>query len=286
MAKANRILATLSLVLALYANLRYALGRAPVEKNPEDDPFYRVGFTPFTANILVLLIYWGFLHLLQLSFVAQYFFPESTSSTGRGVIGSILGAVDQAARLKVADDVGPYFTVFNLLQFAWTMLFAHGHYIWAELVVIVNFFNILALYNTQKTYGIKNFANYFLIHMPVTALPFSWLLYVIFWNGAVVVGSNSLAARIVANVFIWDFLLVPGFNLVIYRDWAIGLSSAALVLALALGQFFTRFFALQWLFAFIISGVLFLSSVAVLAGNLKNESSASTDAETAPLINN
>jgi hypothetical protein len=162
--------------------------------------------------------------------------------------------------------------------------FAHGHYILSELVLIANFVNIWGLYTSQKPWKIRNLSQIFLIHMPVAALPFSWLFFAIFWNGAVIVGSQSLAARIVANVFIWNFLLVPTFFLAIYRDWSIGLSSSALMLGLGLGQLFTKVFALQWIFAFAISGFLFLASIAVLSANLTSDNGSST--ENAPLINN
>ncbi|CCH43569.1 putative membrane protein [Wickerhamomyces ciferrii] len=258
----HKVTTTIALVLAIYGNFKYAL---------------------------VVFIYWAFLHILQISFVAQYFFPEDqpTERTGSETLGNILQG-GQPTRLQVADSVGWHFTVFNILQFVWTLLFVNGHYIWSELFAILNFFNILTLYVAHKTYSIKNLRNYTLIHFSTAALPFSWLLYIIFWNGAVVVGSNSLAARIVANVFIWDFLLVPSFALIIYRDWAIGLSSAALQLALGLGQLFTKVFALQWIFAFIIAGLLFLFSVAVLSAELKegDRTDNSTDAENAPLVNN
>jgi hypothetical protein len=273
------------LVLAIYGNLRYSLGRSPhvphdgipPEKGGDDDPFFRVGFTPFTANIIGLFAYWGLQHLLQIVFVAQYYFAGR--GLGGGALGSSLGSGLSLSKL------GAHFSIFNVLQFVWSVLFAHGHYIWAELFVIANFFNLLVLYSAQKTYKIKDLGDYIVVHLGVAAMPFSWLLYALFWNGAVVVGSNSLAARIVANVFIWDFLLVPGFALVVYRDWAVGLSSSFIVLALAFGQLFTRWFALQWIFAFVISGLLFLSSIAVWTSNLKNESSTG-NAENAPLINN
>lgn len=283
----HKVVTTLALVLAIYGNFRYALGRAPVEKNPEDDPFFRVGFTPFTGNILLILIYWGVLHLLQISFVAQYFFPEEQPGerAASSTIGNVLQG-GQPTRLQIADHVGWHFTVFNFLHFFWTLLFVNGHYIWSELFIILNFFNILTLYVAHKTYAIKPLRNYVLIHFSTAALPFAWLLHALFWNGAVVVGRNGFVARIFANIFVWDYLLVPTVLLIIYRDWAVGFSSAAVSLALALGQLFTKVFALQWIFAFIIAGLLFLFSVAVVSADLKNTKTSSTDAENAPLINN
>lgn len=285
MSNTLKISSVVTLILSGYANLRYLVGRNPIDNDPEKDPFYRVGFTPFTANLLIVLLYWGFTHLLQLGFILQFFFPEQTNpqSQSTNPMSNALGGITNASRLKTASNVGWSLNVFNGLHFVWTLLFAKGHYILAEIVLIINLFNILALYTSQAPYKLQTLSNVFLIHMPVAALPFSWLLYAIFWNGAVMVGSQSLAGRIVANVFIWNFLLVPTFFLAIYRDWSVGLSSALLMLGLGFGQLFTKVFALQWIFAFSISGFLFLASVAVLSSNLTTDKP--TDAENAPLIN-
>lgn len=281
-----KVSTVVTLILSVYANIRYLVGRNPIDDDPEKDPFFRVGFTPFTANLLVILIYWGATHILQLGFIAQFFFPEETNSQSQSSnpAANALGAITNFSRVKTATNVGWSLNIFNFLHFAWSLLFAHGHYILSELVLIANFVNILALYTSQKPWKIRNLSQIFLIHMPVAALPFSWLFFAIFWNGAVIVGSQSLAARIVANVFIWNFLLVPTFFLAIYRDWSIGLSSSALMLGLGLGQLFTKVFALQWIFAFAISGFLFLASIAVLSANLTSDTGSST--ENAPLINN
>ncbi|CDR37610.1 CYFA0S01e13256g1_1 [Cyberlindnera fabianii] len=284
-----KYLSVITLVLSLYGNIRYMAGRAGHDiGDPEKDPYFRVGFTPFTANILVVLIFWGFLHLLQISFVTQYFFAEETSQhteTSSNPVNAALGGVTSSAHAKVAEKVGVHFNLFNFLHFLWLLLFVSGHYILAELVIIVNLFNIVGLYTSHKTYKDGSIASNLLIHIPVAAFPFSWLMYALFWNGAVVFNSQSLVARIIANIFIWDFLFVPIFFLAIYRDWAFGFGSAVLLLGLGLGQLFTKVFALQWIFAFVISGVLFLSSVAVLSVSIRN-TGTSTDSENAPLIGN
>ena len=41
-------------------------------------------------------------------------------------------------------------------------------------------------------------------------MPLSWVMFALFWNGAVMFHIHKLFGRILANVFIWDFLLVPG----------------------------------------------------------------------------
>lgn len=77
------------------------------------------------------------------------------------------------------------------------------------------------------------------------------------------------------------FLFVPGFFLVVFNDWGVGLSSSALVFSLGMGQLFTKLFALQWIFAFVISGLLLVLSVIVaLTGSLSKNASS----EGAPLL--
>ena len=50
-----------------------------------------------------------------------------------------------------------------------------------------------------------------------------------FTNGAVTVNSSGLSGRIVANVFIWTFLLYGLFFLAAFQDSAMGVSLAFLV---------------------------------------------------------
>lgn len=106
----------------------------------------------------------------------------------------------------------------------------------------------------------------------------------LFVNGAVVVGSNSLAARICANVAVWAVLVYGMFFLIAFRDNAVGLELSVLSLgkihrticssltvceadihestALAIQQFRVRVVALQWVFALVITAVLLLVTLA------------------------
>lgn len=272
---AVKVATTIALILSIYGNFKYAIGRSPVEDDPEHDPFFRVGFTPFTGNYLVVAIYWALLHIHQILFISKYYYTDG----GVALTDSTSGAI---ANTNNGDKIAWHFTIFNSLQFFWVLLFSNGHYIWSEIIVAINFLQIAYFYISSSTHSYTSLVDYILVHATVTALPLSWLLYTLFWNGAVMVGSNALAARIVANVFIWNFLFVPLFYLVIYRDWAVGFSSAILTLALGLGQLFTKIFALQWIFAFVIFGSLLLSSIAVLSANLGRAGTA--DGESAPLI--
>lgn len=265
----HKVTTIVSLALSIYGNLRYLVGRSPFDS---DSPF-NVSNTPFSSNILVTLIYWGILYFLQIVFVSQIFIPAQELAR---------------ARVELSQVVGWHFTIFNFAQFIWSMLFARRHFIWSEIVLFINFFNILSLYYSHKTYSIKPLSNWILIHLPTTALPLSWLFYAIFWNGAVMFHIHKFAGRVVCNVLIWDFLIVPAMFILFYNDYGVGFSSSVLMFGLGLGQLLTKAFALQWIFAFVIASILLvLSLTAAVAGSYYvKQDTRIADSEAAPLLSN
>jgi hypothetical protein len=90
------------------------------------------------------------------------------------------------------------------------MLFVRGHYIWAEIILIVNFFNLSSLYFRHNTH--PRF-----IHIPVVSGPLAWTFVALYWDGAIAVNAETLAARILANIAIWGILVYGGFFLVAYK---------------------------------------------------------------------
>lgn len=240
----------ITLLLSIYGTLKYS-------GVPEGD----LAYTPFTASNILLFIYWGVLYLWQIIYTAQIFFPDEY-------------------RLSVISLVGWHFPIFNVLIYIWSELFSNGHYIWSEIILILNFFNLLVLYFAHKTFAVKPLVNWFLIHVPLAAMPLSWVMFALFWNEAVMFHIHKLFGRILANVFIWDFLLVPGVFLLLFNDWAIGFTNAYLMFALAFGQLSTKVFALQWIFAFVIAGILTVwSFIALVVGGVREVSD-----ERAPLL--
>lgn len=262
----HKIATIVSWLLAVYASFRYFVGI-----NPFDDrnPYY-VSETPFSSNIVVTMTYWGLLFILQVLFVTQIFVPTVDNASGL------------TDRLEVTKLIAWHFSAFNLGVFIWTLLFVHNHYFWSEVVLVFNFVNILLLYFEHKTYSIRPLSSWVMIHLPTAAFPFSWLFYALFWNGAVLLHIHKLVGRIFSNILIWMFLFVPGFFLVAFNDYAIGISSSILMFGLGLGQLFTKVFALQWIFAFVISGLLFIMSiVGAITGSVTKQEVTN---ETAPLM--
>jgi hypothetical protein len=112
--------------------------------------------------------------------------------------------------IQAAAGVGSHFIFNNLLQFAFVMLFVRGHFNWAELILVVNFFNLSSLYFRHNMH--PRF-----IHIPATAGPLAWTYVALYWNGAIAVNSNDLAPRILANIAIWGILVYGVFFLVVYK---------------------------------------------------------------------
>lgn len=103
----------------------------------------------------------------------------------------------------------------NLFVLAFTLLFAHAKFWWAEVFDIFSLINQAALYWSFP--GLHAF-----IHLPVVAGPYAWSILTLFWNGAVAVGSNSTPLRLVANVFIWVFFVFGQAHIVIRNDQYLG----------------------------------------------------------------
>lgn len=109
-----------------------------------------------------------------------------------------------------ACAVGSHFIANNLLHAGFVALFVDSHFVWAEVVLLVNFVNLSALYFRHHSY--PRF-----IHTPAVSGPLAWTFVAIYWNGAIMVPHPaSLIARIFANIFVWGILVYGGFFLYVY----------------------------------------------------------------------
>lgn len=119
---------------------------------------------------------------------------------------------NKSEHVQAAAGVGSHFIFNNLLQFAFVMLFVRGHFAWAEVILIVNFFNLTALYFRHNTHPR-------LIHIGAVSGPLAWTFVALYWNGAIVFNHHhaTLAARILANIAIWGILVYGLFFLAIYK---------------------------------------------------------------------
>jgi len=226
--------------------------------------------TAFTPNFIFVSIYWITLFILQIGYVWHLF-------------------SDNEAYVKGAASIGSHFILFNALQFAWVMLWTRDWIVLSELILIINWFNLVGAYLRHSTTPRW-------VHLAAIALPLTWLEFAIFWNGAVMVNCHSLACRIVANVAIWSFLCYALFFLLIFKDYTVGFATSFLMAGLGVGQFPIKVLALQWIFAFTIMAVVFILSVIIAipgifgrdtgleAGHGHSHTVGGTDRERAPLL--
>lgn len=70
-------------------------------------------------------------------------------------------------KVDPACAVGSHFIVNNLLHFAFVMLFVRSHFVWAELILIINFVN-------QSSMAFRHHSYARLIHTSVVAGPLAW----------------------------------------------------------------------------------------------------------------
>lgn len=223
-----------------------------------------VAENPFTISQIFVLLFELVLLVLQVLFVVQLFVAESALGSNR---------------LEVSQYAAWNFALFNVLQFVWILLFSHHHFFWSEVVLIINLGNIVHSYFERKTYQVKTLVGWITVHVATVALPLVWLSFNIFWNGAALFHVHKQLGRIVANLFVWVLFFINEFFIITFNDWGTGLGSSFLALGLGFGQLATKLFALQWIFAFVISGLLFVSTVYVFVIQRKEESS-----EGAPLL--
>jgi hypothetical protein len=213
-----------------------------------------------------------------------------------GYIGHLFSS--NADHVNSACAVGSHFIVNNLLHVGWVLLFSRGHFVWSEVMLILNFFNLSSLYFRHNTYPRA-------IHTPVVSGPLAWTFVAIYWNGAIIVHNpDSLVARIFANVFVWSILVYGAFFIIIYKvrhsafvltssdanntqDYTMGFNLSVLSAALGVGQFLHHVIAFQWIFAFTIMSVLFVLTLVIAVPAWTGREipfARSADAERAPLL--
>jgi hypothetical protein len=193
--------------------------------------------TGFAMSSIITSIYWIILFISQVGYVWHLFSKDSDN-------------------VNAAAGVGSHFILNNLFGFAFVMLFVRSHFFWAEVLLIVNFFNLSALYFRHT--GLPRF-----IHIPVVSGPLAWTFVALYWNGAIAVNAESLAARILANIAIWAILVYGLFFLVTYKDYTMGFALSILSASIGTHQFLVKAIAFQWIFAFTIMATLFLATLVI-----------------------
>ncbi|KAG7661333.1 uncharacterized protein J8A68_005124 [[Candida] subhashii] len=230
---AYRAISVITLALSLYGSIHYAHNRFEPE-------------TPFTSYYILLVLFWVLMYIRQFGLTIATFIVNET-------------------RLETIIAVGWHFPVFNTLHYLWAESFINQYYILAELFLVFNLFNLIRMYSRHKTYTHAPLTDGYFLHFTIASIPLSWVIYALFWNGDVMFHlEDKLWARILANVFIWVFFVYGLAVLYWFRDFSAAGSTAYFMLAVGIRQVDTKLFGLQWIFAFVIFGVLLCLSVFVL----------------------
>ncbi|KAH6607745.1 atp synthase f0 [Trichoderma cornu-damae] len=219
----------------------------------------------FTMNDVIADIYWVVLFILQFGYITSLFSSD-------------------ADVVHAAAGVGSHFILNNILHFAFVMLFVNSHFHLAEVILVLNFFNLSSLYFRHNT------APRF-IHVPVASGPLAWTFVAIYWNGALMVPHpHSLVARVFGNIFIWSILVYGLFFIVTFHDYTVGFALSVLSAAIGVAQFKRQVVAFQWIFAFIIMALLFVSTAsiavpAMIGRDIRWRPTTAAGQERAPLLN-
>ncbi|KAM0449071.1 hypothetical protein ACHAPV_007761 [Trichoderma viride] len=221
--------------------------------------------TAFTMNHVLAEVYWVVLFILQFGYATSLF------SSNADVV-------------HAAASVGSHFIFNNIFHVIFVLLFVNRHFAIAEVILILNFVNLSALYFRHNT--TPRF-----IHVPVASGPLAWTFVAIYWNGAIMVPHPAtLVARIFGNVFIWSILVYGLFFITAYSDYTMGFALSVLSAAIGVAQFKRQVIAFQWIFAFVIMAVLFVLTIAIAAPRAAGRDArwrrvTSADQERAPLLN-
>ncbi|KAF1983353.1 DUF1774-domain-containing protein [Aulographum hederae CBS 113979] len=220
--------------------------------------------TPFAMNAVITSLYWLALYIMQCGYTWYLY---------KGTDEYVTAAV----------NVGGHFIVHNLLIFGFLHLWCRSHFWLALLLIVINFFNLSAAYFRHPTTPR-------VIHIATVSGPLAWNFVALFWVGAAAVHAHNLPARIVANIFIWSILGYGLLFLVVFKDYTMGIELSILMAAIGVSQFLTKVIAFQWIFAFVIMGLLFVLSIAVAMPGVigqdpfKRGEIVNEDRERAPLL--
>jgi len=200
-----KILTVLSWLLAVAPTIYYTIHKPEKHSGPHRHRVWKQNSdraTPFAFNSVITSIYFIVLWAMQLGYVAHLYTSNSVYVTA-------------------AANVGSHFITSNLMFFGFIMLWVRGHFWIAEILLIVNFFNLSSAYfRHPKT---PRF-----IHIPVVSGPLAFNFVALYWCGAAAVNAHSLPARILANVAIWGILAYGMFFLAAYKDYSMGFALSIL----------------------------------------------------------
>jgi hypothetical protein len=168
--------------------------------------------TPFALNACLTSAYWLALWLLQLWYVALL-------ASGKAAAGAIA--------------LAPTFAAHNLLVVGFVHLWTRSLFWLTLLVAALDFVLLTFAYFRFAAFAVRATAagagpSDRVVHAATLAGPLAFAFVALYWDGAAAVHARHLAARIVANVFVWSWAAYGGFYLVAFGDWVLAFSLSVL----------------------------------------------------------
>ncbi|KAF2236937.1 DUF1774-domain-containing protein [Viridothelium virens] len=327
-----RILTPLALIVALIPAIHYTITSPRAGAHPSHRSIWHQNDahpTPFALFSPLTATYWLLLYLLQAGYCTQLYtrFGGSSSSShtsSNSNSNSHCNSTshsnsnshdDTATATNVSAamiGLAPHVVAHLLLHLVFVHLWCRGLMAIAEVALMLDFANLGVGYARFPfparglgrgrggggggggcAGGGDGGGRARLVHAAALAGPLAWVFVALFWCGAAMLGAHSVGARLFANLAIWLWLLFGGFFVIGYRDYILGFSLSVLSAALGIQQLLIKVLALQWIFAFVVMGLLSVASTAMagidIAAVTKKMTNGETNThhitgETAPLL--
>lgn len=224
--------------------------------------------TLFTPSQNLFGLYWSLLYLWQMVFIFVLWFPRNKEIESSAVHG-----------------VHHSFITFNLSHFALIMFLMRGNFVGAAIMSIVNVLVLSHLY--VRLFGYPDtLGTNVLVRMPMKLL-FGVTLLDVYFLCSVPFHCSTGACRIISYVLIWVFGWATVFKVTYFNDPFFGFALSFIFLAIGFGQLDVKLSEMQPIYAFIISGIVFLLSVSILTQKIIKKRRVKLDAagdERAPLL--
>ncbi|KAL9090542.1 MAG: hypothetical protein Q9165_005303 [Trypethelium subeluteriae] len=314
-----RLLTPLALIFALIPAIHYTITSPRAGAHPSHRTIWHQNSahpTPFALFSPLIATYWLVIYLLQAAYCTQLF-PRLRSHSFRSSSrpnhdsnsspnhnhnhepNSNAYSHDDSATTEIpAATIGlaPHVIAHLLLHLVFVHLWCRGLLAIAEVALMLDFANLGVGY-ARFPFRVRGLGRAeggagddgdgggggwraLLVHAAALAVPLAWVFVALFWCGAAMLGAHSVGARLFANVAVWLWLVFGVFFVIGYRDYVLGFSLSVLSAALGVQQILIRVLALQWIFAFVVTGLLFVASLAVAGFDIAAVTRKTTNGET------
>ncbi|UNI16712.1 hypothetical protein JDV02_003126 [Purpureocillium takamizusanense] len=167
---------------------------------------------------------------------------------------------DNDAYTNSAASTAAHVVTNNVLHVAFVLLFCHSFFYSAEVILILNFVNLSALYFRQGPHARS------VQHLPSSG-PLAWTFVSIYWNLAIALAHRGVETQIFGLIFIWSPLGYGLFAFIAYKDVTMIMCLGILAAATGVGQLSIKAKLAHLIPPFLVAGLLLvLCLLAAIAG--------------------